>query len=602
LCQKGKAECTFFDHALQQTLPRSYVHSLLNRLARLRSVQITINGGILDPDAVPPPLTGTYTEHQRPISAHAIDPQTQLDWRPQDNQVSFDKHFSLEDANPTCWQYFGSSSAYALVVEVAVHASTRFGQLTHPENYTSSEFKLNQVIFESLELPTNRPTPSRQEIEFLVDLYMRSTNVIYGYSNPAQITAEVDTYLRVRSQATPLRHLTGPEAHAFFRVAMICAIASANRSRHHHDVSTADAKSFYVEAIQCTEEVTSDISLDALQALLLLILFAFFYPHRGDAWKLLDYACRLSVELNIHSEPNDDFESQESRHRRRSIFWGLYSLERNFGQHTGRPSDLPEEIITAEYPADLSHDPVDASYTQDMLVSHYYRLIYLRSEIFRVLYMPAIAPELPRSWYEDRLEDFVNWKNEVVHIVDAQHGQMGVGIMQVEIGFNTTINFLFQPLLLRALAATKDVDAIHNPSNTDLVIPRESYEAAVYSIDFYDRVFRAPEGTPEGDYPVSIVSAHYIHQATLTIMAHVLLAIDGRLPLVTFSRTRSIDGRITSDGTEQGPPIDFSNIREISEACLALLEHCATTWRGMIGLYDLFREMHEKVIPALLGR
>ncbi|KAJ9657567.1 hypothetical protein H2198_004213 [Neophaeococcomyces mojaviensis] len=601
LCQKGKAECTFFDHALQQTLPRSYVHSLLNRLGRLRSVQTTISGGTLDPNTVAPALTGAYTEHARTISTHSIDPQTHHVWQPRNNQVSFDKHFSLEDANPTCWQFFGSSSAYALAVEVVVHAQARFGRLTHPENYTSPEFKLNKVVFESLELSANRPIPSRQDIESLVDLYINSTNVINGYSNPTQIATEVDTYLRVRSQSTPLKTLTGLEAHAFFRIAMICAISSANRSRHHHSPCAADAKSFYVEAIQCTEEVTSDISLDALQALLLLILFTFFYPHRGDVWKLLDYACRLSVELNIHSEPNDDYESQESRQRRRSIFWGLYSLERTFGQHTGRPSDLPEEIITAEYPAALTHNSIDPTFTQYMLVSHYYRLIYLRSEIFRVLYMPALAPELPRSWYEDRLEDFVNWRNEVADIIAAQNGQVGMGTMQVEMGFNTSINFLFQALLHRALAATKSSEAIHNPSNTDLVIPRESYDAAVNSIEFYDRVFSAPEGTPEGDYPVTIVSAHYIHQATLTIMAHVLLAIDGRLPLVVFSRTRGMDGQITSDGTEEAPPIDFSNIREISEVCLALLEQCAARWRGMVGLFDLFREMHEKVLPALLA-
>lgn len=601
LCQKGKAECTFFDHALQQTLPRSYVHSLLSRLGRLRAVQTTINGGTLDVNATAP--QDDFAHHARNISATSLESQQQQDWGTRSNKVSFDKHFVIDNANPTCWQFFGSSSAYSLAVEVLVAAQARFGKLTHPENYTGPEFRLNLEIPESLEHHEFRACPPREEIEMLVNLYTRSSNVINGYSDNAQISTEIDTYLR--HQGSAVKYLTGLEAHRFFRVAMICAIAAANRSRHQPHYET-EAFNYYVEAIQCAEEVTSDISIDALQSLLLLVLFVFSFPRRGDVWKLLDYACRLSVELNIHCETGDDYETENSRQRRRSIFWGLYGLERTFGQHLGRPSDLPEEIITAEYPATLTTGPTDPSWTQYMLVSHTYRLIYLRSEIFRVLYMPAVSPDLPRSWYEDRFEDFHAWRNEVAHIVGAPDHVLGMGTMQCEMGFNTSINFLFQPLLLRALAATKSPEAIRNQvQSQELVIPRENYDAAVRSIEFYDRIFRAPEGTPQGDYPVTIVSAHYIHQATLTIMAHVLLELDGRIPLVTFSRDiEPFPKTVDQEGIVhiEVPPIDFSNIYDISDACLNLLNHLANRWTGMVGILDLYKEMHEKVLPALASR
>ena len=603
LCQKGKAECTFFDHALQQTLPRSYVHSLLNRLGRLRAVQATVNGISLDTGANGAHKAGTIA-HVRTISTVSIDTHQEPRWHEHGRQVSFDKHFSLEDANPTCWQFFGSSSAYSLAVEVLVVAQDRFGSMTNPQNYTGPEFKLNMVVFESLE-PRVRATPSREDVESLVHLYTNSSNVINGYSDNSQIPIEIDTYLR--HQGSAVKYLTGVEAHQYFRIAMICAIAAANKSRHHPHYGT-DSFNYYTEAIQCAEEVTSDVSLDALQALLLLCLYTFFYPRRGDVWKLLDYACRLSVELNIHCETNDEFEDERSAQRRRSIFWGLYSLERTFGQHMGRPSDLAEEIITAEYPANLTTTPPDNAYTQHMLVSHYYRLIYLRSEIFHILYMPAIAPELPRSWYEDRLEDFQAWRAETSPFTDAPNHIVGMGTMMCEMGFNTSINFLFQPLLLRALVAIKDTDSLHN-QNSDLVIPRESYDAAVRSISFYDRIFNAREGTQEADYPVTIVSAHYIHQATLTIIAHVLLTIDGRLPLVPFSHNPEMSGiQVTRTLDASGQmhvdvsPIDFSNIREISDACLNLLRQLADRWTGMVGIFDLYKEMHEKVLPALSTR
>lgn len=607
LCQKGKAECTFFDHALQQTLPRSYVHSLLSRLSRLRAVQATVNGGVYD--ANNGSLPSAAFVHARTASLLSTTTQHIDTWPQIDLGVSFDKHFSLEDANPTCWQYFGSSSAYSLAVEVVVAAQARFGKMTHPENYTGSEFKLNMVVYESLE-PKERPCPTREEVESLVNLYINSTNVINGYTDRTQAQSEIDTYLRHQGQGA-IRYLQGPEAHQFFRVAMICAIASANRSRHDQRYAS-ESFSYYLEAIQCAEEVTSDVSLDSLQAILMLVLFTFFYPRRGDVWKLLDYACRLSVELNIHCETNDEYEDKEFAQRRRSIFWGLYSLERTFGQHMGRPSDLPEEIITAEYPAALTDAQMDNVGTQFSLISHYYRLIYLRSEIFRILYMPATAPELPRSWYEDRLEDFQAWRAEIAPITDTASHVSGMGTLQCEMAFNTSISFLFQPLLLRALAATKDgTTTIPRPHNPDLalVIPRESYDAAVRSITFYDRIFNGAEGTPEGDYPITIVSAHYIHQATLTVMAHVLLAIDGRLPLVSFSRnpeesgiqvTRTLDASGNMHVDVQ--PIDFGNLMEVSGVCLSLLRVLADRWLGMVGIYDLYKEMHAKVIPALLER
>lgn len=597
LCQKGKAECTFFDHALQQALPRSYVHSLLTRLSRLRAVQATINNTPLNTDAATALAQG-YGDNVRPTSTASNDSSKQLrEWGPV-AQVSFDKHFSLDDANPTCWQFFGSSSAYALAVEVLVVARSRFGPISRPENYTGSQFKLKYAVPEQLERKEARPCPPRSEVEMLVQLYIDSISVTVGHSDRDQLFSDIDTYLR--HQNVSAKYLLGPEAHQFFRIAMMCAIAAANKARHQPRYAT-ESFNYYIEALPCAEEVTSTVSLDALEALILFVAYSFFFPRRGDVWKLLDYACRLSVELNMHCETNDEYEDVKDAMRRRRIFWGLYSLERTFGQHLGRPSDLPEEIITAEYPDTEIFEDADFETTQKWLVSHYYRLIYIRSEIFRVLYLPAVAPDLPRTWYEERYATFVEWKAESDMYTNQPNHIYGMGTMQCEMGFNTSISYLFQPLILRALAAIKEPHTLANLS-PDLVIPRESWGAAVANIAFYDRLFHQPEGSPEGNYPINIISAHYIHQATLTIMAHILLVIDGRIPLVSFARnhddftrTISTDGRMHVDV----PPLDLSNVYQISNMCLNLLHQLSDRWEGMVGILDLFREMSNKVLPAL---
>lgn len=579
LCDKGKAECTFFDHALQQTLPRSYVHSLLTRLGRLRSVQAAVTGSTepLDPFPIP--------HHHRNIStasSQLLQPPPN-EWGTYTADLSFDKHFIVDHANPTCWQFLGSSSPYALAVEVLVHAQAKLGSMVHHPDYAGPEFWLNAQSTELLDPPQRASPPSRTDVDMLVAYYMSTTNGLVVFFDRQDISVDVDLYLRHAGMGA--KYLTGKDAHQFFRISMICAIASANKARH-QSLYEAEATAYYTEALQCVEEVTSDISADALEALLLLTLFALFYPRRGDIWKLLDFACRLSVELGYHTEPNDEYEDEKSRRRRRSIFWGLYSVERTVGQHLGRPSDLTEEIITAEYPASLNESALaDPDTLQSILTSHSYRLAYLRSEIFRELYLPALAPNLPHLWYEQTLEHILAWRRELQFLDTG----LGMGSMTCDIGFESSICFLFQPLLLRALAATKD--PVLPPDSHD-VIPRESYRSAVNVVEFYKKVFRGTEGTTWGMYPITLISAHYIFSATMAIMAHCLLAIDGRLPVVSFSRELSAD-------LQEGP-VDFSGIHDLSGTCLILLNTLAKKWPGMVGILDIYKSLQDKVLPIMM--
>ncbi|KAI1630313.1 fungal-specific transcription factor domain-containing protein [Exophiala viscosa] len=577
LCQKGKVECTFFDHALQQTLPRSYVHSLLNRLSRLRSVQATVNG------TSEPPTTFHIAQHECNTSAASTHLEPPLhEWGTYTSDLSFDKHFIVENANPTCWQFLGSSSPYALIVEVLVHAQAKLGSMVHNPEYVGPEFWLNAQSTEVQEPLQPRSAPARSEVEMLVNLYMSTTNILVAFFDPEEIALEIDTYLR--HHGPQIKYLTGKDAYQFFHIAMICAIASANKGRHHSAYDT-ECMAYYTEALQCVEEVTSDVSVEALQALLLLTVFGLFHPRKGDIWKLLDFACRLSVELSYHTETNDDYEDQKSKKKRRSIFWGLYCIERTMGQHLGRPSDLTEEIITAEYPASIADSSLaDPSSLQVILTSHYYRLTYLRSEIFRELYLPAVAPNLSRMWYERSLEQILSWRRELQFLDTA----LGMGSMTCEIGFDTSILFLFQPLLLRALVATKEPMLSQTTTES---IPRESYHSAVKIIEYYNKILRGAEGTPWGMYPISIISAHYIHQATITILAHCLLAIDGRLPVVSFSSELS--------GDAEGP-VDFNGIHEISGTCLILLNTLSKRWAGMVGILDIYKNLQAKVLPIMM--
>lgn len=561
----------------------SYVHSLMQRLDRLKSVQTTVTGN--NDDLAPlmiPPSQSTVLELDPGLQDATGDPPA----------VSFDKHFIVENSNPTCWQFFGSSSAYALAVEVLINAISRFGPITHQEHYTGTEFALNAQAKSEADLTAYRKPASRSEVELLVAFYLATTNILLPFVDVETVAGDIDAYFNL--QGFNARALTGKEAHQYFRLTMMCAVAAANKARHQRSFHT-ESMHYYADALQCVEEVTSDVSADALVALLLLINFACFYPRKGDVWKLLDFACRLSVELNYHTEPNDAFEDERSRKRRRSIFWGLYLLERTIGQHYGRPSDLTEDIITAEYPATLNamslSDPAEFQY---VLTSHYYRLCYLRSEIFRDLYMPARSPHFPQIWYQQRFESILSWQRELQFLDNV----LGMGSLSCDIGYESSVCFLFQPLLLRSLVATKDPGQV--AADAPQSIPKESYVSAVQIIEFYKKIFRASEHAPYGMYPVTIISTHYIYLGVMTIMAHCLLALDGRLPVNSYASI-SVFNTTPQEIAENGR-IDFSNIHEVSGSCLIVLSRIAESYPGMIGMLDIYKSLSEKVIPMMIRR
>lgn len=344
------------------------------------------------------------------------------------------------------------------------------------------------------------------------------------------------------------------------------------------------------------EEVTSEVSSESLQALLLLIQYCLFHPRKGDVWKLLDFACRLSVELGFHTEEQqsnkwtedrDGSNEEEKKELRTNTFRGLYAIERIVGQLFGRPSDLPESIITTEYPSVLTKVvmPQDQASVQVVSAAHHYRLVYLRSEIYREIYLPASMPHFDIEWFKERYFLVSHWYRE--EYMSDKHA--GVGTITCTVAYHSTIILLFEPLMLQALSGTRE----NNTGAVPKYIPSDNYWSAVQLIRTYEKVLQAPDDSAVGIYPMTFMSAHYICLAALTLMAHGLLSIDGR-----------IQSRCFLDENPAGfpPNIDYSGIHEVSASCLILLSWCAEKFPGLDGILEMYKRLSEKVLPELLRR
>lgn len=424
------------------------------------------------------------------------------------------------------------------------------------------------------------------------EIFFKSSNILYGIVDEATSTAELARYFQLRDGGCPPSSLHGSDAQIYFRVSMMCAIACATTARHRPQRS-CQSRAYYHDALPCVEEVTSEVSAASLQALLLLTIYCLFHPKKGDIWKLLDYACRLSVELGYHTETDSDIiEDEAAKKLRRSTFWGLYAIERITGQLFGRGSDIPESIITISYPFILtSTSDVDQVTLQPMSIAHHYRLVYLRSELFKALYLPAIPPTYDWAWYKDRCATLREWRKDL----DVGDSLAGVATITCDVGYNSTMCFIFQPLMLRAIKAT---EASELEPQLKLVLPQDNYHSAISLIQTYDKVVRASETSPLGIYPMTFLSAHYIYLAGLTLMAHGLLAIDGRRHILKKMEDLELDG----EEEAMYENIDWSELWEVSNSCLVLLQWCAERYPGMEGMRDIYLKLAGRVISEMVRK
>ncbi|KAF2105979.1 hypothetical protein BDV96DRAFT_559719 [Lophiotrema nucula] len=584
LCQKAGAECTLFDHALQQSLPRAYVQSLITRLEHLKAVKDTLDAS--PHNGIPQSSPLLSKESTSPtVSIHR--PLPSLDIVRAEAHHSFDKHFPIS-SSPDRSRFFGSSSVFTLSVEVLHHAS------------------MKGIISSDYEPPLPVPDDLQQESEqhlsydsyglpdavrFHCKVFFASSNILYGVVDESIAASDVGTYFALRGQGLLSSSLHGPNAHAYFRISMMCAIACATRARYRPQL-IAESMSYYRDALPCVEEVTSEVGPASLQALLLLTIFCLFFPRKGDIWKVLDYACRLTVELGYHTETDgsDVIEDDAQKKLRRSTFWGLYAIERITGQLFGRGSDLPESIITTEYPSVLTTTSgVDQEALQPMSIAHHYRLVYLRSELFKALYLPAVPPSYDWGWYKERTATLRDWRNDL----DVTEDLAGVATITCDVGYNSTMCFIFQPVMLKAVKATESLDT--RALKDVQAVPQDNYHSAIALIQTYEKVVRAPEESALGIYPMTFLSAHYIYLAGLTLMAHALLALDGRLDIL--KRMEVLD--ISLGETEQCEKLDHSGLWEASNSCLVLLQWCTERWPGMEGMRDIYMRLSGRIMPEM---
>lgn len=568
------------------------MQSLLNRLEQLKSAQTAAQGlvDIFQSDTAAPSRQNATVQDIAVQGSQSLSPSPTTSSMTAND--SFDVHCLIEVNGTLTSRFFGSSSTVVLAVELL--AQTEMNGMLAPKGRTNLFLPTPNDIPNAYSRASYATLLQADALQPLIKIYLSSLNLIYPFIEESVVHDDLESVLIGQQPETPGSSiLTGRPAHQYFRVMMFCANACAIKSRHEPQFISVGA-AYYSEALRHVEEVTSEVSTESLQALLLLIVYCLFYPQKGDIWKLLDYACRLTVELGFHREeaehiPDTIAPAEQQRELRRSCFWSLYTIERIVGQLFGRTSDLPEPIITTNYPT--HNRPMQEDVMIQLLsATHHNRLVYLRSELYRHMYLPTKPPNESIEWYHGQYLTLLQW----YHDLGLEKFDQGVGTITCTVAYHATIIFLFQPLVLRALCLRQ---ASIGGERYDQIatMPTDNYYSACILIKTYEDVLQAHEDTELGAYPMTFMSAHYIYLAGLTIMAHCFLFLNEGV--TTVAPWNNALHNLNTPGS-----IDFSELYKVTNSCLMLLTWCAEQWRGMNGMFDTFRRLSEALVPPMLRR
>jgi hypothetical protein len=462
-----------------------------------------------------------------------------------------------------------------------------------------------------------------QAVRSLVDVYFRSWGKVYTFVDEALVRADLETYITLNQTGPRLSQpeRTPSETHQCFRISMICAIACSVQARS-SDLAAAESRQFYSEALTCVEQVTSEVSVATLRALSLLSGYCLMNPQQGDVWKILNYACRLSLELGYHTEDPVRVEDESEQRGRRATFWALYTLERIVGQYFGRSSDLPETIITTEHPSPV----VTGGPLSDCSLAMYHtQYAYFRAEIYRHLYSPATMPELGVEWHQQKYIQLSAWHPAHLSVVNRD----GNAFQACLIGYHGAVTLLFQPLILHALSGAQKqqgsrglVPPVDHPQcsatgpapRSPVSLPPEAYWSACSHIQAYHDVFHARQEDPRALYPVTIISAYGVYNSGLIIMAFCLLDLDDSLHLLDPTIV-SLDLASPRSSAVQGAPTAasgsspsstrrdlYNNLCETTASCLALLTWLSQKFPSLIGMLNTYQALYVKLVPAMIRK
>jgi hypothetical protein len=228
-------------------------------------------------------------------------------------------------------RYVGPSSGYSFAKLVLASAGQRRRQDEHPR---TQSFQATSI----LDRETFRVPPAKMPLTMEHSIHLSAAyweNVQFQYP-----------FLHSPTHRKLVEHMhssTAPSPVAAFQVYMVLAISTTILSRRLK--TPLSAEGYCAAAMTYFDQIQIEGSLEGLQCLLLLQIYALNNSSLGLNLWYLNYQCIASVldlglQRDVRAGKSLSMLTQEMRTR---IFWVVYSLDRTLATIMGRPIGLRDE-------------------------------------------------------------------------------------------------------------------------------------------------------------------------------------------------------------------------------------------------------------------
>ncbi|GAW11632.1 hypothetical protein ANO14919_009790 [Xylariales sp. No.14919] len=373
-------------------------------------------------------------------------------------------------------RYIGPSSGYVLC-KLMLAASSRAGKMTRTvENSTLSVAPyLRELVVE-----TQGPISiTKGQAVDLCQTYFEIIHVQYPFLHYPTFLRSLEQFFEDRAP----NHIAG------FQIYMVLAISATIVSRLHKIPLSGER--YYMTAMQYFEKIQMESSIQGLQCILLLLIFAMQSSTiRLDVW-CLNYQCIASVlDLGLQrAVTTSSGISKLDQEMRTRIFWVVYTLDRTIATMMGRPIGLRDEACDLRIPADLSDADIESEVlptsnvgapTHMTYAIHLFRLAKMNSEIKYVA--NSVNSDAPNYSYPGVI-DLNAWQKEILARLDQWAA--GVPAVQNANDYSRTILLLryhsVRMLLLRPSP---------NIPRPDQHALRHCYSSAQESIRLYNELYK----------------------------------------------------------------------------------------------------------------
>lgn len=232
----------------------------------------------------------------------------------------------------------------------------------------------------------------------------------------------IDAYFTLRWTALPVLHqptfvkqhytnvtqLGNSASHvSIFLTFMVFALASIDTKAREFTLPDAHLD-FFDKAMQHISGLIHSNSLETVQGLLLMTVFAVNERRRINSWHAIGLAVRTAIDLGLHRASTSSSSDLLMAEMQRRVFWSVYALDRNISISLGRPCSIGDADFDMPFPGCHSDDDLETICLGGTPIEGRSRNPKDLSAFLHIVELRQIQSRIQKTFYPVKLADAID--------------------------------------------------------------------------------------------------------------------------------------------------------------------------------------------------